>query len=158
MRGRNARCGAEPKQKALHMTTQTMTIADQLTAAAAAIGGKAWGVEKGKPRIYVQTRRRDVTAYFSFPDADAADLGGAQLQVYIEDCGQSGSWYASQKEKIRSSLAPQGLVLIALRVGHAELAEQILDRSWTADQIDQAADALLNGRVAEVIALLAKND
>ncbi len=140
------------------MTTQTMTIADQLTAAAALIGGKAWGADKGKPRIYIQTRRRDVTAYFSFPDADAADLGGARLEVYIEDCGQTGAWYASQKEKIRANLAPHGLVLIALRAGHAELAEQILDRSWTADQIDQAADALLNGRVAEVIALLAKND
>lgn len=158
MRGRNAKCGARPRQKALHMTTQTMTLADQLTAAAAAIGGKAWGAEKGKPRIYLQMRRRDVTAYFSFPDADAADLGGAKLEVYIEDCGQSGAWYASQKEKIRSNLAPQGLVLIALRAGHAELAEQILDRSWTADQIDQAADALLNGRLAEVIAMLAKND
>jgi len=140
------------------MTTQTMTLADQLTAAAALIGGKAWGADKGKPRIYIQTRRRDVTAYFSFPDATAADLGGAKLEVYIEDCGQTGAWYASQKEKIRSNLAPHGLVLIALRAGHAELAEQILDRSWTADQIDQAADALLNGRVAEATAMLAKND
>ncbi len=135
-----------------------MTLADQLTAAADLIGGKAWGADKRKPRIYLQIRRRDVTAYFSFVDADDTDLGGARLEVYIEDCGQSAAWYASQKEKIRSSLAPQGLVLIALRAGHAELAEQILDRSWTADQIDQAADALLNGRVAEVIALLAKND
>lgn len=135
-----------------------MTRADQLTAAAALIGGKAWGADKGKPRIYIQTRRRDVTAYFSFPDATAADLGGAKLEVYIEDCGQTGAWYASQKEKIRSNLAPHGLVLIALRAGHAELAEQILDRSWTADQIDQAADALLNGRVAEATAMLAKND
>ena len=146
------------RKKALQMTTQTMTRADQLTAAAALIGGKAWGADKGKPRIYIQTRRRDVTAYFSFPDATAADLGGAKLEVYIEDCGQTGAWYASQKEKIRSNLAPHGLVLIALRAGHAELAEQILDRSWTADQIDQAADALLNGRVAEATAMLAKND
>lgn len=158
MRGRNAWCGARPNQKALPMTTQTMTIADQLTAAAAAIGGKPWGADKGKPRIYIQTRRRDVTAYFAFADADAADLGGARLEVYIEDCGQSGAWYASQKQKIRANLAPHGLVLIALRAGHAELAEQILDRSWTAEQVDQAADALLNGRVDEVIALLAKND
>ena len=135
-----------------------MTLADQLTAAADLIGGKAWGADKRKPRIYLQIRRRDVTAYFSFVDADDTDLGGARLEVYSEDCGQIAAWYASKKEKIRSNLAPQGLVLIALRAGHAELAEQILDRSWTADQIDQAADALLNGRVAEVIALLAKND
>ena len=146
------------RKESTQMTTQTMTIADQLTASAALIGGKAWGADKGKPRIYVQTRRRDVTAYFSFVDADDTDLGGARLEVYIEDCGQSGAWYASQKEKIRSNLASQGLVLIALRAGHAELAQQILDRSWTAEEIDQAADALLNGRSAEVIAMLSKND
>ncbi len=147
-----------PRKKALQMTTQTMTIADQLTAAANLIAGKAWGADKGKPRIYIQTRRRDVTAYFAFPDATAADLGGAQLQVYIEDCGQSGAWYASQRQQIRESMLGRSIALIALRAGHADLVEQILDRSWTADQVDQAADALLNGRVAEVIALLAKND
>lgn len=132
------------------------TIADQLTAAAAAIGGTPWGADKGQPRIYIQTRRRDVTAYFAFPDATAADLGGAQLQVYIEECGQHASWYASQRDLIRKRCIRQGLALMALRAGLGDTVDGIFAEVWSSEDADMAARLLANGNAEGFRALLSR--
>ena len=140
-----------------------MTIQEQLEAAAELIGGKAWGIDKGKPRIYMPSRR-DCKVYFDFPDAaysSPADqvsatvvLSGAQLKIYIEDCGQHPNWYASQKARIRARQGANGLALMAFIAGDEQLARDLLD--GLADGVDGDAFAahVVNGRMDEARALV----
>jgi hypothetical protein len=85
------------------------SVREQIELIQSVIGGKVWGLHVGKPRIYMNTGRRDITAYYDFADAtyknlDADDksdpvlnsLGGASLRIFIKDCGQHAGWYRSQ--------------------------------------------------------------
>lgn len=81
-------------------TTNNNTIATTLAALAAVIGGRAWGADKGKHRVYFDTGRRDATCYVEFPDADADGLHGGRLRVFVEAGRQPVKWAAGQKRLV----------------------------------------------------------
>lgn len=143
------------------MATTQMTIGQQLDRAAEIVGGKAWGADKLKPRIYIG-HRRDMKVFFDFgqdasytsPDqiADAVHcLGGGVLRVYIDDCGQHPNWYAAQKLKAVEANWKRGLALSAfMECDDETFAQDIMELDdVTADQVDEAGRHLANGRVAE---------
>jgi hypothetical protein len=147
-------------------TTTQRTIQQQLDLAAEIVGGKAWGCDKLKPRIYVGSRR-DVKAFFDFsgsasytsPDqpADAVHcLGGAAFHVYIDDCGQHPNWYAAQKRKVVEANWKRGLAIDAfIGCDDEALAREIMELDdVTAEQVNEAAGHFVNGRVAEARAAL----
>lgn len=125
------------------------------------IGGKAWGADRGKPRIYMPTRR-DIKAYFEFDTPETSPmictedpLGGASLKIYIDDCGQAPNWYKSQKAKVRDRLVAASLALTAERAGDHELALDLIDREEMEVEdiedavIDEASSHMQNDRLAE---------
>ena len=130
-------------------------IESQLSALASLIGGSSWGAKIGKPRIYMRTcRGRKI--FFDFPDCPTGDpremLGGESLKVYIDDCGQSPRWYASQRRLAIEAHWRHGLALSAAQAGDMPLAESIMDcddDDWNADDVDTAAGHFLNGRTAQ---------
>jgi hypothetical protein len=132
------------------MNTNTLTLDDL----AALIGGKAW-TKGSMQRIYMPLRRKDAKVYFDF--ADGID-GGAALKVWIDDCGQSASWYSSQRDLLRARFAAESLALIAAQneTGAAG-AQQILElrHALTAEAIDELAGHLTNGRTQEFESKLA---
>ena len=141
--------------------TTTRTIREELERAAELIGGKAWGIDKGKPRIYMPSRK-DTKVYFEFPDAaystendlvsEVVCLGGARLCVWIEDCGQHPHWYESQRQLVHKRQQVNALALAAFSAGDEALAEAIASSDpdqFDGHRIDEAASSLVNGRTAE---------
>lgn len=129
------------------------STAKQLAEMAGLVSGRPWGADKGKPRIYLKSRK-DMTVYFAFEDYPTGDdddlLGGASLKVYIDDCGQSPKWYASQKRIVIQNRMQHGLALAAWSAGDRQLAEDIMDADdFDGEQIDEASGHLANGRLAE---------
>ena len=107
---------------------------------------------KGKPRIYMKTRR-DVTAFFYFPDYPSGDpdnlLGGAGLSVFIEECQQPAAWYTSQRQMIVESFYSEGLAIEAWDYSRP-LADKMMEYGeFTAAQVDEISGHLVNGRVVE---------
>lgn len=143
------------------------TIVERLERAAALVGGKAWGADKLRPRIYMRTGRRDTKVYFEFPDAsytaptDVVDtvkcLGGACLKVRIDDCGQHPNWHKGQMRRISQSYRQASLALGAFTDGDEDLAEAIMEAEEIDDMTayDDAARHLANGRFAEAREVLA---
>ena len=141
----------EPQLERLVMST----IASELERRAKAIGGKAWGVDKQKARIYCQMGRKDVSAYFSYPDAkyelddkqwdEMTGLGAPRLCVYIEESDHPGDWYVAEKAKIRARLRGKNLALLAIDLGDDELASQFSE----ADEIEESLFEQLNAAMAE---------
>lgn len=131
------------------------TVTNQLATAAEIIGGRPWGADKGKPRIYMPSSCRGRKVFFEFPDfptGDPADqLGGAALKIFIDDCGQHANWYTSQRQKVVHRMYRPSLALSAIHAGDAGLAAEIMDRDddITAEEIDAAGGHLINGRIAE---------
>lgn len=142
-----------------------MTIREQLERAAEIVGGKAWGLDKLKPRIYMPSRK-DMKVYFEFPDCtyetpdDTADaikqLGGACLKVFIDDCGQSPSWYSSQKKLVMDRQQVASLALCAYTLcDDDDLACKIMELEEIEDDtLNGAANHLVNGRAAEARSVL----
>jgi len=136
------------------------TISSTLEAAAELVGGRAWGAEKGRPRIYMRSAR-DRKVYFEFPDAaystgedlvnGATTLGGPAFKVWIDDCGQHPNWYVSEKQQIMKAARTEALALMAFTDGDPELAEAIMDGEEIDDleAYDAAAGHITNGRFAE---------
>lgn len=126
----------------------------QLESWAAVIGGKAWGADKGKPRIYMPSFK-DRKIYFAFDDFPTGDdlnlLGGAALKVFIDDCGQAPQWYASQRKREMTAVTTAALALEALDHGETDLAATIMDLDDTPGDaaIDAFSDHITNGRLAE---------
>jgi len=134
----------------MNTNTNTLTLEDL----AGIIGGKAWA--KGEmQRIYMPVHRRDVKAYFDFPEGVDS---GASLKIWIDDCGQSANWYSSQRDMLRSRFAAESLALMAAQseagaAGAAKILE--LRAALTAEVIDELAGHLTNGRTQECDAKLA---
>ena len=128
------------------------TIAQQLERFAAVIGGNAWGADKGKPRIYMDSRR-DTKVFFDFQDYEESltnHLAGSKLNVYIDSCGQHKNWYASQKQRVIYNHRCESLALMCLCQGTAKfdaLADEIMDLECppTDRETDQAASEIVNG-------------
>ncbi len=156
-----------------------MTIEQQLTLLAEAIHGNAWGIAQLKPRIYFKNHRKDVKVFISFSDAcftrgdqnwqdDSASLGGATLQVQIADCGQHGSWYSSQREKIEKAYRAEfSAVSIAdaffgsgiydaekIHLAMAEVMAADIDAMYDDASINAFAHEAINGRVEEAMAII----
>lgn len=142
----------------------TQTIEQALNRMAEIVGGNAWGLDKGKPRIYMPLKRRDAKAYFDFADAayssaqqpinGTTTLGGAVLKIFIDDCGQAPQWYKSQREKLVSRFQREGLAIMAYEADES-LAEAIMELDEIDDdQVNTVSGHLVNGRVAEARAAL----
>lgn len=59
-----------------------MTLDEKLQAVAAAVRGKAWGADIGKPRVYLAARLQHVQVYLDFPKAAADELGTPVLKIH----------------------------------------------------------------------------
>ncbi len=139
-------------------TTTERTVSQQLTSLASLaslIGGKAWGADKGRPRIYMRTGRKDCKVFFSFNDVDSNGtviaMGGASLKVYIDDCGQAANWYKSQKNMLRRRYVAESLALAASALSE-QLAADIMDNDLAEvsdNDYDTASNHIANGRVNE---------
>lgn len=136
-----------------------MDVAIELAAAADLVGGKAWGADKGKPRIYLQTPRKDVSVYFDFPDASAEKdwgqtscLGNPVFKCFIDAPDQPGTWYREQKENIHSAFRPQHLALIANRYGYEGAAREMTALANLSDEdFTKIATLLDNGKPDDAI-------
>jgi hypothetical protein len=137
-----------------------MDVAIELAAAAELVGGKAWGADKGKPRIYLQTPRKDVSVFFDFPEASAEKdwgetscLGTPIFKCFIDAPDQPGTWYREQKEQLRSTFRPQHLALIANRYGYEEAAKEMASLATLPEEEFTKIAALLdNGKPDDAIA------
>jgi hypothetical protein len=90
-----------------------MTLAHKLEAAAKVVKGKVWGVDIGKPRIYLFSRRKDARVFFDFPKHAGDDLGKPTLKCSLDDNGwHSGKWYSAQKKLILAQYEQQYIELI----------------------------------------------
>lgn len=122
------------------------------------IGGRPWGLDKDKPRIYMPSMKgRSIC--FEFPDWDKEEnFGGATLHVWIDDCGQPPAWYVSQKQMEMRRFTKHGLALLAMIDGEPEglaLAGRFMALDGLDDDlIDVLAHHLVNGNIAEATALL----
>jgi hypothetical protein len=148
------------------------SIANALKRRATLIGGKAWGSDKGKPRIYMDYGRKDTSVYFAFPQAmievpeqawdREPELGDPDLKVYIDDSEakepRPAGWYNEEKAKVRSRFRMKGLAIMALDRGSEELAASLaeaadvedalferLNKLLTDGDVDGAMDAIVSG-------------
>jgi hypothetical protein len=89
-----------------------MTLVQKLESAAKVVKGKVWGVDIGKPRIYLFCRRKDARVFFDFPKHAGDDLGKAVLRCAIDDNGwHNGKWYSAQKKIILAQYEQQAAEL-----------------------------------------------
>lgn len=124
------------------MTSELKSFEDQvqrqLEERADLVDGKPWGVAQGKPRIYLQSRR-DAKVYVEFPDYPTGDetdlLGGAELKVFIEECGQHPNWYKAQRRKLVDHFAE---LMDRLAHLHAPAQEEPLHGESVTRQIAEA--------------------
>ena len=125
---------------------------EKLEAYAKIIGGKAWGFEKRKPRLYMKVHRKDVQFYFDIVD----DNCGYRAVVHIDDCGQHPHWYENQKLKVLQRFYKQSLALSAAQGDREDIAEQImeLDEQPKPEIVDKAAHEIANGRYDRALAIL----
>lgn len=145
------------------MTASTIiiTAAIALNDIATVTGGKAWGLDKGKARVYFKASRRDTSIFLDFADYTSDNLGGAVLKVFIEACGQPGAWYVSQKRIIMDNYTAASMAAMAytastsegrdVAIANAELAMQV---DWNADLVNSVSAAFVNGRIAEAVAAM----
>jgi len=135
---------------------QQTTIQSELDRVAKIVGGSPWGADRGKPRIYLRSRR-DVKVWLDYADASEHDLGGARLDARVDDCGQTEAWYASQRRKAIENNATVALAAMIARGGqHDELAEQVMDLDGELDdRIDELAGLAANARYDEIRAICA---
>ena len=148
------------------MCEKKETIAQRLDRAAKLIGGKAWGADKLRSRIYMDAGRKDAKAFFEYPEASYTDagqfadvvhsLGGHVFRVFIDDCGQAPKWYSGQKRKIMESFRRHALALLAFDEGAEDLAGEIMAGDVVDDDeaYNEVSNHLINGRAAEARAVL----
>lgn len=143
------------------------TIESALKRRAALVGGKAWGADKGKPRVYMDYGRKDVSAYIAFPNAVTAPsdkawdqepgLGLPELKVYIDEPTEpvKGNWFTEMKAKVRSAYRMKVLAIMALDHGAEELSAALSVAPDVDDTLyDQVAGLLADGKVAEATAAI----
>lgn len=131
----------------------TENMQQELSRIAAVIGGRAWGADLGKPRIYLPSRR-DIKAWIEYPDATSDDLGGGRLVVEVAPCGQTAAWYDSQHRIAMESRMQTMLAATAARHDEALADAIIVADEMTPEQIDAVASMLANGRLDEARAAI----
>jgi hypothetical protein len=65
-----------------------MCVAKTLHKLAEAIGGKAWGVDIGMPRVYFGSRLLHAKVFIAFPKAVGASLGCPVLRIHHQRPGR----------------------------------------------------------------------
>ncbi len=117
------------------------------------VGGKAWGADIGKPRIYLPAAKGR-TVYVYFPDFPTGDddepFGGGVISVYIDACGQHPNWYHSQREREMKRRVWVSLTICAHNLQmDAEVVEKIRSIPWheLPEDLYSLDHALLNGKV-----------
>lgn len=139
-----------------------MTINEHLAALAAIVDAKPWGAAQFKPRLYLRSRK-DITLFISFEDACYTSpdeevtaifcLAGCKLHCFIDECGQSPKWYASQRRIAMENARPAfDAVMWALHTDNLAEAEEIFENEI--EITDEIANHLINGRIDEARALL----
>jgi hypothetical protein len=139
--------------------TQT-SLQSRLDALARIVGGKSWGLDRGKPRIYLPSAK-DRKIFISFEDFDGAELAGAKLQIFIDDCGQSPKWYSSQK-RVEIKALRHIFLAITMAINDEDMERGLraaaaiiaLDEELSDDQINQAAHESANGRAEDAYEIL----
>ena len=86
-----------------------MCVAEKLQRLAAALGGKAWGVDIGSPRVYFNSRLMHAKVFIAFPKAAGDNLGCPVLRVQHQRPGRS---YPLRKRITTADYKP---VLLAAR-------------------------------------------
>lgn len=142
------------------------TIATELKRRAEFIGGRAWGADKQKPRIYLQAGKKTVSAYFHFPKAvyesaeqkwdEFSGLGPPEFKVFIEDDGdgQRQDWKALRRG-YEEQFRMKGLALAALDAGDEDLAKALTNSGDVDDGIfEHLQKLLLAGKAADARDLL----
>ena len=119
-------------------------MSELLIEAASVIGGRAWGADLGKPRIYMQTTR-GVSAYFDFPDACADDLGGACVKVFDNERGD----HRGARDVMVPKLQRPSLALLAFTRGEHRLARGVmtLPERIDRDAAERLGSAITRGDV-----------
>lgn len=132
-----------------------MGIADELKRRAEAVGGKAWGADKGKPRVYLQAGGKEVSAYFHFPKADEESLGPPEFKVFIEsEPGQKIDFKAA-RQQYADMFRMKGLAIMAVGCGDDELATALASSPNVDDGIYEQLEKLLTaGKPADARSLL----
>lgn len=142
----------------------TADAAEELTAAAELVGGKAWGADKGKPRVYMALPRKDISAYFDYPDAsgekqfDATSaLGKPVFKCFIDAPDKPGQWYREEKEKVEQRFAPQRAALLAHHFGYATAAKELAKiGALQPDEFNKVSTMLNAGEPEEVVDYISK--
>lgn len=132
-------------------------IANELDRRAKVVGGRPWGVDKEKPRIYINVGRKDASVFFDYPECnfhptekqwDSGGLGKPILKVFIEDSGKGKEWYMTEKEKIRDNVRAKLLALMAFDAGDEELASDLAKAGSMDDSMfDDLFNRLSEGKV-----------
>lgn len=100
---------------------------------------KAAGIEAaywekgGKFRIYAKTGRRDAKVFLELDDPDAT---GAALKIFIDDCGQSPKWYASQRAGLQDHFKPLFFAYVVENYADAESEGDPADRKFVGYGLD----------------------
>lgn len=130
-------------------------IVDDLKRRADAVGGKAWGADKGKPRVYLQAGSKEVSAFFQFPKADENSLGPPEFKVFIEaEPGQKID-FRTEKQRYADMFRMKGLAIIAVGCGDDELASALASSPNVDDGIYEQLEKLLTaGKAADARSLL----
>lgn len=133
-------------------------IANELDRRAKVVGGRPWGVDKEKPRIYINVGRKDASVFFDYPECvfhptdkqwdTNGGLGKPVLKVFIEDSGKGKEWYMTEKEKIRDNMRGKLLALMAFDAGDEELAADLAKAATLDDSVfDDLFNNLSEGKV-----------
>lgn len=140
-----------------------MTIQERLEQIAELTSGKAWGLAQGKPRVYLRSRK-DIKLFITFEDSaysspdqecDNAITGlfGAKMNCFIDECGQSPKWYASQKQIAIDAARPAFNAVCWLEhFDNLEEATRIIENEI--EITDEAANHMINGRHQEAKAAI----
>lgn len=139
-----------------------MNIKEKLDQLASVAGGRAWGASLGKPRVYLPSRK-DISLYISFEDSAYSDhldecsevvgIWGEKINCYINDCGQSPAWYASQRRLAIDGARPAFYAVMWMNAtDNEDEARRIAGGELGLS--DEAVKHLINGRIDDARAAL----
>jgi hypothetical protein len=136
----------------------TQQIAEELMRRSQVVGGKPWGADKQKPRIYLDSGK-GASVYFGFPQAmyepsekqwdRTTGLGPCELRIYIDqEQGQAINEVMDAKEKLRDQHRSKTLAIMAMDYNDDELAEELAKAGILDDEVyENLFNLLSEGKV-----------
>lgn len=105
---------------------------------AEAIGGQAWGLDVGKPRVYVPSPVA-TRSWFEFPDYTPADIGIPKLGIYVNMAWFPSGDVLAKKRDIRARLARTAVAIVAWRATkNRDIVSAVRSVDATMDELRQA--------------------